>query len=99
MLNIPKDGANYIKKFHSQELQEIKEVIQKLDMLNVQSVILYDRYSGKSIPKNKVSLSLRFIFQHPQRTLLAEEVDIFLEKIIKALKSSFKLQLREGGEN
>lgn len=84
---------------HHVSYQEIREVIQKLDMLNVQSVILYDRYSGKSIPKNKVSLSLRFIFQHPQRTLLAEEVDIFLEKIIKALKTSFKLQLREGGEN
>jgi phenylalanyl-tRNA synthetase beta chain len=79
--------------------QDLKESIERLDIAHLQSFTLYDRYSGKSIPKDKISLSLRFIFQHPRRTLLAEEVDNLIEKIIKALKSSFKFQLREGGEN
>lgn len=77
--------------------QALKECIERLDISHLQGFNLYDRYSGKSVPKDKISLTLRFVFQHPQRTMLAEEVDNLTEKIIKALKSSFEFQLREGG--
>jgi phenylalanyl-tRNA synthetase beta chain len=79
--------------------QEIKQTLEELSIPNLERFELYDRFAGPSIPKGKVSLSFRFLYHHPQRTLLADEVDGFQEKIIKTLSSKFGFQLREGGEN
>jgi phenylalanyl-tRNA synthetase beta chain len=79
--------------------QEIKQTLEELSIPNLERFELYDRFTGESIPKGKVSLSFRFLYHNPQRTLLAEEVDDFQEKIIKILSSKFRFQLREGGEN
>ncbi len=74
--------------------EEIKRVVEKLHLPRLEKFSLYDRYSGSSIPEDKVSLSFRFVFRHPHRTLQAEEVDVLQGKIIAALKSSFNFQLR-----
>ncbi len=79
--------------------QEIKATVDKLAILNLEYYDLYDRYTGSSVPKNKVSLSMRFIFRNPQKTLLTEEVDELQDKIMKALHGGFDLQFRKGGEN
>jgi phenylalanyl-tRNA synthetase beta chain len=79
--------------------QEIKQILEELSIPNLERFELYDRFTGVSIPGGKVSLSFRFLYHHPQRTLLAEEVDGFQEKIINTLSSKFGFQLREGGEN
>jgi len=77
--------------------QEIKEAVERLSMPYLKSFDLYDRFSGKRIPLGKMSFSFRFVFAHPQRTLLAEEVDGFLAKIVKTFSSTFNFQMREGG--
>ena len=77
--------------------QDIQEVVGKLSLPYLGSFDLYDRFSGSSIPKGKVSLSLRFVFSHPKRTLKTEEIDKIQKKIISALGASFNFQLREGG--
>ncbi len=77
--------------------QDIQEVVGKLSLPYLGSFDLYDRFSGSSIPKEKVSLSLRFVFSHPKRTLKTEEIDKIQKKIISALGASFNFQLREGG--
>lgn len=79
--------------------QDIKTAIEKLALPLLERFELYDRFSGAAVPPGKVSLSFRFIFRHPSRTLLAEDVDILQQKIVKALKTQFHFQLREGGEN
>ena len=78
--------------------QDIKEVVEKLAIPYLMEFEPHDRFSGSSIPQGKISLSLRFVFRHPQRTLLAKEVDTFQEKIINALVTRFKFQLRKGGK-
>ena len=78
--------------------QAIKEVIEKLSIPYLVHFDLYDRFSGPAVPKDKISLSFRFVYVHPQRTLLAEEVDRLQQKIIEALKAKFNFQLREGGK-
>jgi len=77
--------------------QDIKKTIEKLSIPYLEKFELYDCFSGAKIPKNKISLSFRLIYRHPQRTLLAKEVDELQQRIIKNLKSNFKLQLREAG--
>ncbi len=78
--------------------QNIREVVGKLSLPFLMRFDLYDRFSGASIPKGKVSLSLRFVFNHPKRTLKTEEIDKIQKKIIQALGASFNFQLREGGK-
>ncbi len=79
--------------------EEIKQAIVRLNLEHLETFELYDRYTGSGVPKGKVSLSIRFTFRHPQKTLLAEEADTLLQMILKALRSGFEFQLREGGEN
>lgn len=83
---------------HHLSYQAMKEAIEDLALANLETFFLYDLFSGPSVPKGKVSLSVRFVFRHPQRTLKAEEVDRVLEKIIKTLGERFFFQLREGGK-
>ena len=78
--------------------QEVILALKELSIPYLENYELYDRFSGSSVAKGKVSLSFRFHFRHHQRTLLAEEVESYQEKIIKTLSSEFNFQLREGGK-
>ena len=79
--------------------QGVKETLDGLKLPHLEHYTLVDRYTGSGVPEDKVSLSMRFMFRNPQKTLQAGEVDVLQEKIVKALRSRFALQLREGGEN
>jgi phenylalanyl-tRNA synthetase beta chain len=79
------DGISY---------QDVKRAVEKLSIPILEDFRLVDRYAGKSFPQGKVSLSFRFIYRHPQRTLLAEEVDKAEQQIINHLKRALEAQLR-----
>ena len=76
--------------------QEIKKTVDRLSIPYLEAFELCDRFSGPSVPKDKVSLSVRFRYRHPKRTLLAEEVDKSEQDIISHLKWALNIQLREG---
>ena len=76
--------------------QEIRKTLDKMAPPLVEGYELRDSFSGPSIPAGKVSLSIRFRYRHPQRTLLAEEVDRVEQEIVVQLKSAWNIQLREG---
>lgn len=78
--------------------EEIKGAVEKLQLPYLEKFSLHDRFSGTYVPEDKVSLSLRFIFRNPKRTLLADEVDALQEKIVASLRARFNFQLREGGK-
>jgi len=46
---------------------------------------LFDRYTGKGVPDNTVSLSFRLTFQAPNRTLTDEEVQLTFDRVLAAL--------------
>ena len=78
--------------------QDICKAIEKLPLPILEEARLIDQYSGESIPKDKISLSFRFIYRHLQRTLLAEEVDRAEQQVLAQLKRAFGAQIREGGK-
>jgi phenylalanyl-tRNA synthetase beta chain len=78
--------------------QDICKAIEKVPLPILEEARLIDLYTGESIPKDKISLSFRFIYRHPQRTLLAEEVDRAEQQVLIQLKRAFGAQLREGGK-
>ena len=47
----------------------------------------FDRYQGKGVPADKVSVSVRLTFQAPDRTLTDEEVQESFDRILAALVS------------
>jgi phenylalanyl-tRNA synthetase beta chain len=47
--------------------------------------IEFDRYKGKGVPEDRVSLSLRLTFRSPERTLTDAEVDEAMGRIVTAL--------------
>lgn len=76
--------------------QEVGKALDKLNPSLLEGFDLRDRFSGPSIPADKVSLTVRFRFRHPQRTLVAEEVDRVEQDIVGHLRSALNIQLREG---
>jgi phenylalanyl-tRNA synthetase beta chain len=75
---------------------EIGRVLDRMRLPLLEAYELRDRFAERSLPAGKVSLTLRFWYRHPQRTLLAEEVDRMEKEIVGQLESACHIQLREG---
>jgi phenylalanyl-tRNA synthetase beta chain len=58
------------------------------------SIVEFDRYSGKGVPPEQISLSLRLTFRAPDRTLTDEEVQTAMEKILAALVAAHGAEQR-----
>jgi phenylalanyl-tRNA synthetase beta chain len=78
--------------------QDVCGAIEKLRLPMLEEARLIDLFSGGPVPKDKISLSFRFTYRHPQRTLLAEEVDRAEQQVLIHLKRALGAQLREGGK-
>jgi phenylalanyl-tRNA synthetase beta chain len=76
--------------------REVARAVDKLNLPLLEGYDLLDRFGGPSIPPGKVSLTVRFRFRHPQRTLVAEEVDRVEQEIAGQLRSALNIQPREG---
>jgi phenylalanyl-tRNA synthetase beta chain len=77
--------------------QDIKSAVERAAVKFLESFDVIDRYAGPNNPPGQTSLSMRFVYRNPQATLLAEEADKSEQKILKTLKSAFKIELRKGG--
>jgi phenylalanyl-tRNA synthetase beta chain len=68
---------------------EIEKEIKKQQFNFLKEIRLIDVYFT-----DKKSMTIRFIFNHPERSLKDEEVNIEIEKIENFLKDKFKINLR-----
>jgi phenylalanyl-tRNA synthetase beta chain len=75
---------------------ELARVLDRLDQPLLEATELVDRFAGPPVPEGRVSLTVRLRFRHPQRTLVAAEVDKAEQEIIGHLKAALDIQLREG---
>jgi len=73
----------------------IARALEKLNQPLLEGFELRDRFAGAPLPEDKVSLTFRFRFRHPRRTLVAEEVDRVEQEIVGQLRSALDVQLRE----
>ena len=60
----------------------------------VESVTVFDVYTGESMPHGKRSLALRIHFQSPQQTLTAEEVNAAQDVVLRDLERETGAQIR-----
>jgi phenylalanyl-tRNA synthetase beta chain len=74
---------------------EVEEAIRGASALPIAALQVFDRYRGEGVPPGHASVALQIVFQHPERTLEADEVQAAQETIVKALGARFGARLRE----
>ncbi|MCS7190999.1 MAG: hypothetical protein NZ843_05295, partial [Fimbriimonadales bacterium] len=60
----------------------------------LESLRLFDRYTGAPVPEGQHSLAFSLVFRNPQRTLTDEEVNARVEAIFAALEAQHGAQRR-----
>ena len=74
--------------------QAIHDGISGLGLAELIKIDLIDVYEGEKIPQGKLSLTLRFTFQDPEKTLTVDRVQGFTDTILSLLTQSFGAGLR-----
>jgi phenylalanyl-tRNA synthetase beta chain len=94
--SISRDLSFVVKRDVS--FEAVKDELERMSLPYLESYELVDRFTGPSLPKDHVSLSIRFVFRHPGSTLLAGDADKLQQQILANLKAAFNVQLRQEGE-
>jgi phenylalanyl-tRNA synthetase beta chain len=58
------------------------------------SIVEFDRYTGKGVPQDNISLSLRLTFRAPDRTLTDDDVQAAMDAIVAALRTTHGAEQR-----
>jgi len=61
----------------------------------LQEVFVFDVYTGKEVRNNRKSVALGLILQDFSRTLVDEDVENFVAKVLLQLKEHYNAELRE----
>ncbi|MBP1757689.1 MAG: phenylalanyl-tRNA synthetase, beta subunit, partial [Firmicutes bacterium] len=61
----------------------------------LESVNLFDVYSGKQVPEGQKSIAFSLVFRSPEKTLSDDEIAPAMKKILRQLSEQFSAQLRE----
>jgi phenylalanyl-tRNA synthetase beta chain len=72
----------------------VEGVIRGIDTSIIESVILFDIYTGKPIPKGQKSMAFSIRYRAEDRTLIADEVNQLHTKILEKLKETLQAELR-----
>lgn len=73
---------------------EIRKSIGHIAKGAILGLNLFDEYKGKQVPEGFRSLTFRFVFNNPEKTLTDDEVDTLIEKIVNDLKEKWDIQVR-----
>jgi phenylalanyl-tRNA synthetase beta chain len=77
------------------EAKEILAVVKKNAGEWQKDCIIFDVYSGQGVAEGKKSLAVGITFQHPERSLQDEEIQVTIDKIVAALQSNVGALLRK----
>ena len=73
---------------------ELTELIKQTVRKNLVSIDIFDIYQGSHIEAGKKSMAFSLVFNDPEKTLSAEEVDALMKKITNRLTFSHKAVIR-----
>jgi len=74
---------------------EIEGVIGEAGGGELNRVFLFDEFKGKNIPEGKRSLAFSLQYQKPDGTFTDEEINAVHGRVVSALQSRFKIELRK----
>jgi phenylalanyl-tRNA synthetase beta chain len=70
--------------------RSVRDTVWGLSLPHLAGLREFDRFVGKGVPEGKVSLSLRFTFRAPDRTLTDTEVHSAMDRVLDALKQQHR---------
>jgi len=73
---------------------QIDTVIRRDSGELLESLLLFDEFTGQGIPDGSRSLAWALTFRHPERTLKDKEVQDITEKVVKALEGELGVRQR-----
>ncbi|MGM8366767.1 phenylalanine--tRNA ligase subunit beta [Virgibacillus sp. W0181] len=73
---------------------DVKAEIERIGRPLVQSVDVFDLYTGENVAEDKKSLAFSLQYQHPEKTLKDSEVDASVKEIIRNVTNTFAATLR-----
>ena len=76
-------------------VRELVDIIYSLKNELLQEVFVFDVYTGKEVRNNRKSVALGLILQDFSRTLVDEDVENFVAKVLLQLKEHCNAELRE----
>ena len=74
--------------------EAIERTIRRHSLLPVVEVLAFDLYTGPGVPPGCRSLAVQIVLQHPEKTLLAQEVQESVDAITGALRRELNVELR-----
>jgi phenylalanyl-tRNA synthetase beta chain len=74
--------------------EAIERTIRRHSTLPVVEVQAFDLYTGPGVPPGCRSVAVQIVFLHPERTLLAQEVQDSVDAITGALRRELNVELR-----
>ena len=77
--------------------EAIEQVVRRTGSVPITDVQVFDRYRGRGIPQGCVGVGIQIVFQHPDRTLSAEEVQEAQDAIVAGLGRTLEARLRGAG--
>ena len=76
--------------------ENIEEIIKKHATKDLESVVLFDIFSGEGIGAGKKSLAYSLTYRSLERTLTDEDANRYHETVKSALKRELEVEIREG---
>lgn len=74
--------------------EEVEKIIQSKGGAELRRIVLFDVYKGKNLGEGKKSLAFALFFNSFERTLIDEEIDDWIYKIVEEIKINLNGQLR-----
>jgi len=75
-------------------VQELIEIISKVDRNLIKAVKVFDIYEGENIPENKKSVALNVIIQSLKKTLNEEDLNKINQLIITTVEDKTGAKIR-----
>lgn len=75
--------------------EKVLTTLSRVRVENLLEIKPVDRYHHRSLGEGNYSLSLRFVFQSPDRTLVEQEVTPQVEKVMRALETELGARIRK----
>ena len=74
--------------------ETVLQTVKQAKAANLESVELFDVFRGKGIPEGQKSLAYAFTYRAADKTLTDADVNSAHEKVVHALKTQLKAELR-----
>jgi phenylalanyl-tRNA synthetase beta chain len=90
--SIRRDVAMFVPETMTHDV--VLTTVKQAKVTNLESVELFDVFHGKGISEGQKSLAYAFTYRAPDKTLTDADVNSAHEKVLEALKTQLKVELR-----